>query len=162
LGVVHRDVSPDNLFVTFDGNVKVMDFGVAYATDKLNATRTGIVKGKCRYLAPEVLAGAKPERAADIWGLGVVLWERLAQRRLFDQPTDPAILHAIAEQDIAPPSKVREGLPSGLDDIVMRALDRDPAKRYATARELGRALSWFLVDQRLVVGAAEIAEVMHA
>jgi serine/threonine-protein kinase len=161
LEVVHRDVSPDNLFVTCDGNVKVIDFGVAYAADKINATGTGTVKGKCRYLAPEVIGGAPPDRRVDIWGLGVVLWEMLTQRKLFDQPSDAAVLHAIVEQDIVPPSKLCDGTPHALDDIVMRALERDPAKRYQTARELGRSLTRFVADNRLAIATAEIAEIMQ-
>jgi eukaryotic-like serine/threonine-protein kinase len=161
LHVVHRDASPDNLFVTYDGNVKVMDFGVAYTSDKLNATRTGIVKGKCRYLAPEIITGGTPTRSADIWSLGVVAWEMFTQRRLFDQPSDPAVLHAIVDHIIPLPSTVREGLPAALDAIVMRALERDPEKRYPTAREFGRALNRFIVEQQLVIGAAEIADFLN-
>jgi serine/threonine-protein kinase len=162
LDIVHRDVSPDNLFVTYDGNVKVMDFGVASSTQQHDRTRTGVLKGKCSYLAPEVIAGAKPDRRADVWGLGVVAWELVTQRKLFDQPNEPAVLHAIAEHAVPPPSKVRDGLPKLIDDIVLRALERDPAHRYPTARELGRMLNRFIVEHRLVVGPADIAEHMRA
>jgi serine/threonine-protein kinase len=162
LHIVHRDVSPDNLFVTYDGNVKVMDFGVAYTSEHHQTTRTGVLKGKCGYLAPEVLAGEKPDRRADIWGLGVVAWEMLAQRKLFDQSNDPAILRAIGESTIPRPSTIRSGLPVLLDEIVLRALERDPARRYQTARELGRMLNRFLVEYRQVVGAAEVSDFMRA
>jgi serine/threonine protein kinase len=162
LHIVHRDVSPDNLFVTYDGNVKVMDFGVAYTSEHHQATRTGILKGKCGYLAPEVLAGAKPDRRADIWGLGVVAWEMMAQRKLFDQPNDPAILRAIGESNIPPPSTIRAGIPPLLDELVLRALERDPARRYQTARELGRMLNRFLVEYHQVVGLAEVSDFMRA
>lgn len=161
LHIVHRDVSPDNLFVTYDGNVKVMDFGVAYTTDRVHDTRTGILKGKCGYLAPEVIAGQQPDRRADVWGLGVVAWELLTQRRLFDQPNDPAILRAIDEVAIPAPSTVRDGVPTLLDDVVMHALERDPARRYQTTRELGRMLNRFLVENRQIVGLAEVAEYMR-
>jgi serine/threonine-protein kinase len=162
LDVVHRDVSPDNLFVTYDGNVKVMDFGVAYTSGHHAHTRTGVLKGKCSYLAPEVLAGNKPDRRADVWGLGVVAWETIARRKLFDQPTDAAILRAIAEEPIPPPSSLCPGLPPAFDAIIMRALERDPDRRYATARDLGRALNRFVVEQGWVVGSAEIADFMAA
>lgn len=162
LHIVHRDVSPDNLFVTYDGNVKVMDFGVAYTSDHHQTTRTGVLKGKCGYLAPEVLAGGKPDRRADIWGLGVVAWEMMTQRKLFDQPNDPAILRAIAESNIPLPSKIRAGLPPLLDELVLRALERDPARRYQTAREFGRMLNRFLVERRQVVGLAEVSDFMRA
>lgn len=162
LHIVHRDVSPDNLFVTYDGNVKVMDFGVAYTSDHHQKTRTGVLKGKCAYLAPEVLAGDKPDRRTDIWSLGVVAWELMTQHKLFDQPHDPAILRAIAESNIPLPSKIRDGLPPLLDELVLRALERDPAKRYQTAREFGRMLNRFLVECRQVVGLAEVSDFMRA
>ncbi len=162
LHIVHRDVSPENLFVTYDGNVKVFDFGGAYAAERDHATRTGFLKGKCRYLAPEVLGGNKPDRRADIWALGVVAWEMLVQRHLFDQPNDLAILRAVGEMEIPPPSTLCPGLPSLLDEVVMRALERDPDKRYQTSREFGRALNRFLVEYGQVVGIAEISEFMHA
>lgn len=162
LHIVHRDVSPDNLFVTYDGNVKVMDFGVAYTSDPHQTTRTGVLKGKCGYLAPEVLAGDKPDRRADIWSLGVVAWEMMAQRKLFDQPNDLAILRAIGESNIPPPSKIRAGLPPLLDELVLRALERDPERRYQTAREFGRILNRFLVEHRQSVGLAEISDFMRA
>jgi serine/threonine-protein kinase len=162
IDVVHRDVSPDNIFVTYNGIVKIVDFGIAYASEQHHETGTGIVKGKCSYLSPEVLAGQTPDRRADIWGVGVVTWELLTQRKLFEQPSGVATLRAISEMDIPPPSSVRPGLPALLDDIVMRALDRNPAKRYQTARELGRLLNRFLVENGLVVGLAEVAEGMQA
>jgi serine/threonine-protein kinase len=161
IDVVHRDVSPENVFVTHDGNVKIVDFGIAYASEQHHETGTGIVKGKCSYLSPEVLAGQTPDRRADIWGLGVVAWELLTQRKLFDQPNGVATLRAISEMEIPKPSSVREGIPPRLDEIVMRAIERDRAHRYETARELGRQLNRFLVDTHLFVGLAEVAEVMH-
>jgi serine/threonine-protein kinase len=162
LHVVHRDVSPDNLFVGYDGTVKVMDFGVAYTSGQHHHTRTGVVKGKCSYLAPEIVAGNKPDRRADVWGIGVVAWELLARRKLFDQPSDPAILNAIYSAEIPPPSSLCPGLPAAFDAVVLKALERDPTKRYENARELGRALNRCIVEQRWLVGPAEIAECMRA
>jgi eukaryotic-like serine/threonine-protein kinase len=162
LDVVHRDVSPDNLFVTYDGVIKVMDFGVAYASERYDRTRSGVLKGKCAYVAPEMIAGAKPDRRADIWGLGVVAWEMFTRRKLFDQGNEPAVLHAIAEHEIPLPSQVRPELPPLVDEVVMRALEREPSRRYATTRELGRMLNRLIVEQRLVVGAAEVADFVCA
>jgi serine/threonine-protein kinase len=161
MDVVHRDVSPDNVFVTHDGNVKIVDFGIAYASEQHHETGTGIVKGKCSYLSPEVLGGHTPDRRADIWGLGVVAWELLTQRKLFDQPNGVATLRAITGMEIPKPSSVRSGIPPRLDEIVMRAIERDRANRYETARELGRQLNRFVADSQLVVGLAEVAEVMN-
>ncbi|HET6583337.1 MAG TPA: serine/threonine-protein kinase [Nannocystaceae bacterium] len=161
LGVVHRDVSPENIFLTYDGNVKLMDFGLVRALGQIHETRTGVVKGKYGYVQPEVLQGKKPDRRSDVWSLGVVLWELLTARRLFAQETEAATLHAIADMTIPPPSKVREGLPRAIDAIVMRALDRDPAARYPTARALARDLTKFIARAGHGVGLADLADTMQ-
>jgi eukaryotic-like serine/threonine-protein kinase len=140
LNVVHRDVSPDNVLLTYDGEIKVMDFGLASAAHQTHRTRTGIIKGKFGYIAPELLSGSKADRRADVWSLGVVVWELLTGRRLFRHDSDAETLSAVAQAPILPPSQVRAGLPSQLDGPVMRALEREPSQRYASALELGRHL----------------------
>jgi serine/threonine-protein kinase len=137
LKVVHRDVSPQNLFLTYDGAVKVVDFGLVRTAHCMHKTKTGIVKGKFAYLAPEALASKPLDRRADIWGLGVVLWELITQQRLFLRDSEADTVLAVATQSIEPPSVVRPGVPAALDKIVLKTLARDPAARYATARELG-------------------------
>jgi serine/threonine-protein kinase len=161
LEVVHRDVAPDNLFVTYEGVVKVVDFGVAKLARARHRTSTGIIKGKMDYIAPEVLRGDRADRRADVWGLGVVLWEMLTLRRLFHRSTDVATLGAVLGGELTPPSKVRAGLPEELDDIVMRALARNPEERYASARDLGRDLTRFLVARGEAVGHAELSDWME-
>jgi serine/threonine protein kinase len=158
LHVVHRDVSLENVFVTYDGVAKVMDFGVATAANKRHQTRTGMVKGKFASVAPECLKGHKPDRRADIWGIGVIAWELLTGRRLFRRDTDIDTLCAVSEAVIQPPSEFRPGLPSTIDEIVMRALARDPDQRYATARELGRDLARFSARSGQVLACADVAE----
>jgi eukaryotic-like serine/threonine-protein kinase len=158
LHVVHRDVSLENVFVTYDGVAKVMDFGVATAANKRHHTRTGMVKGKFASVAPECLKGHRPDRRADIWGVGVIAWELLTGQRLFRRDTDVDTLFAVSEAPILPPSECRPGLPPALDAIVMRALARDPAERYATARELGRDLARFSARGGEVVTPADVAE----
>jgi eukaryotic-like serine/threonine-protein kinase len=140
LNVVHRDVSPDNVFVTYAGATKVMDFGLASAARQTHRTRTGVIKGKFGYIAPELLSGSKADRRADVWSLGVVVWELLTGRRLFRRDSDAETLAAVAQAPILAPSQVRAGLPSQLDAPVMRALERERSKRYASAQELGRDL----------------------
>jgi eukaryotic-like serine/threonine-protein kinase len=140
LNVVHRDVSPDNVLLTYAGEIKVMDFGLASAAQQTHRTRTGIIKGKFGYIAPELLSGSKADRRADVWSLGVVVWELLTGRRLFRRDSDAETLSAVAQAPILPPSQVRAGLPSQLDGPVMRALEREPSQRYASALELGRDL----------------------
>jgi serine/threonine-protein kinase len=160
LGVVHRDVSPENVFLTYDGTVKIVDFGVAVTSQQNHQTQPGTLKGKYCYLQPEVLRGNKPDRRADVWGLGVIAWELLTQRRLFEVEHDLDALRAVLDQEIPRPSTIRPGLPPALDEIVMRALERDPARRYATTRELGRKLTWFIAEERMAIGLAELADFM--
>ncbi|MGE3636409.1 MAG: protein kinase, partial [Sandaracinaceae bacterium] len=140
MNVVHRDISPQNLFVAFDGNAKILDFGIASASDRLHQTSSGTVKGKFAYMAPEQANGMAIDRRADVWALGVVLWELLAFRRLFRRDTPGQSLAALLHDDIIPPSQVSKLAPPELDDIVLKALQRDPARRYESARELGRDL----------------------
>ncbi|HEY8432973.1 MAG TPA: serine/threonine-protein kinase, partial [Sandaracinaceae bacterium] len=140
INVVHRDVSPQNLFVGYDGHVKVVDFGIASASDRLHQTSSGTVKGKFAYMAPEQARGKRVDRRADVFALGVVLWELLAFQRLFRRDTPAETLVALMSETIVPPSKISPLAPPELDPIVLRALERDPDQRYPTARELGRDL----------------------
>jgi serine/threonine-protein kinase len=160
LGVVHRDVSPENIFLTYDGNVKLMDFGLVRALGQSHETRTGIVKGKYGYVQPEVLQGKKPDRRADVWSLGVVLWELLTTQRLFAQETEAGTLKAISDMKIPPPSSVAPGLSPAIDAIVLRALERDPESRYPTARAMARDLTRFIARSGQPIGLAEIADMM--
>jgi serine/threonine-protein kinase len=147
LHVVHRDISPDNLILGFDGFVKVIDFGLAKVATRGEKTHSGILKGKISYIAPELLGGSPASASADIWSLGVVAWELLTGERLFRKATDAETLRALTEQAIAPPSEVRPGLPVELDRIVLGALERDPAQRYASARDFCAYLWGFLRSQ---------------
>src|SRR5262249_59601746 len=126
----HPAVSPENLFLTCDGPVNVLDFGGAAAVRQRHKTRKGVVKGKYGYIQPEVVHGQKADRRADVWGLGIVMWELLTAKRLFDFKTDVEMLRAVTDMPIPPPSSVHAGLPPDLDGIVLKALDRNPDKRY--------------------------------
>jgi serine/threonine protein kinase len=160
LHVVHRDVSPRNLFVTYDGAVQVVDFGIASARQRLHHTSTGQVKGTFAYMAPEQLTANTIDRRVDIWSLGVALWEMLAVKRLFKKDTTANTIHSVLYDEISPPSAHRPQVPPELDRIVMKALARDPKNRWSTAREMGRALRGFLGAQSDVVGPAELSEWM--
>ena len=140
LNVVHRDVSPENLFVTYAGVTKVVDFGLATAKHQTHRTSTGVLKGKFSYISPEALRGERPDRRADIWSLGVVVWELLTGRRLFHRGSDAQTLTAVADGDIPPPSSLRPGLPEELDAPVLRALQRDPAQRQESAQQFAEEL----------------------
>jgi serine/threonine-protein kinase len=162
LGVVHRDVCPQNLFVTYDGNTKVVDFGIAKAAGRIHKTATGIVKGHISYMAPEQLSGAPVDRRADVWALGVVLWELIAGERLFSHQTAVQTIRAIMNGPVPRLSRVRRGIPEAIDSIVAKALSREPEARYPTARELGRALTHFSCRHLEPTGLAEVAEWMNA
>jgi serine/threonine-protein kinase len=141
LRVVHRDVSPHNLMLTRDGSVRVLDFGIAHAMGRLQETRSGELKGKLGYMAPELVRRGAVDRRVDIWSLGVVAWELLTGRRLFDACRSEAdTLLAILSEPIARPSSHAPAVSAELDDIVLGALARNPDERYRTARALARAL----------------------
>jgi serine/threonine-protein kinase len=161
LQVVHRDVSPRNLFMTYGGVVQVVDFGIASARQRVHRTSTGQLKGTVPYMAPEQVRGGEVDRRVDIWALGVVLWELLTLDRLFRRDTEVESMYAVVVDDIPAPSDKRPGIPPELDAIVMKALQRDPAERWRTAREMGQALHAFAASQSSVVGAAELSEWMN-
>jgi serine/threonine-protein kinase len=160
LEVVHHDVTPRNLFVTYDGIVQVVDFGIASAGLKLHSTPTEKLRGNVAYMAPEQFTGGPSDRRADIWGLGVTLWEMLAMRRLFKRDTPMSTIVAVVYDEIRPPSEYGPHIPKALDEIVLNALQRDPDKRWGTAREMGLAIRQFLDMQQEVIGPADLSEWM--
>jgi serine/threonine-protein kinase len=141
LGIVHRDVSPANLFVTCDGRVKVIDFGIASSAQRSSETRDGIVKGKVRYLAPEQLQQRPIDRRSDVFALAVVLWELTVGARPYDASNDYAVLRAICDRDAPRPSSRVADYPRQLEAIVMTGLSRDAGARFATAEALRAALA---------------------
>lgn len=143
LGVVHRDVSPHNVMLTVDGEVKLLDFGIAYcARGRAQRTQSGVAKGKFGYMAPEQLSGAALDRRADVFAAGVVLHELLTGRRLFARDTDAQTIAALLSERIPRPRDVVPGIgvPSGLEDACTRALARDPERRFASADAMRQAL----------------------
>jgi serine/threonine-protein kinase len=139
-GIVHRDVSPQNTMVGTDGITRVVDFGIADAASRILTSNDGSRKGKVAYMAPEQILGGRATKSSDIYSAGVVLWEMLTGLRLFRASNDVALLDVVMAGDIRPPSEHVTGLGPGLDDVVLRALHHDPSRRFASARDLLRAL----------------------
>ncbi len=143
LHLVHRDVSPHNVLVSMAGEVKVMDFGIAKATDRITRTSTGIIKGKIAYMAPEQAAGGELDHRVDQFATGLVFYELLTGRRAFDGP-EPVALRKALGGEVSPPSLVAPDTPPELDEIFLRATAREPADRYPDMRALERALMAFV------------------
>ncbi len=161
LEVVHRDVTPRNVIVGYEGITRVIDFGVASALSKQDRTATGEFKGTPGYAAPEHVQGRPVDRRADIWSLGVLGWELSTGRRLFARKDVLQALDAVLHAPIQGPAEVNPTLPIGLDELIMCALNRDPARRFSSAREMGRELLLFLHECERPMGAAEVAECME-
>jgi serine/threonine-protein kinase len=158
--IVHRDVSPHNVLVGVDGTSRVTDFGVATSVGRLAQTRTdGGVRGKLQYLAPEQIHRKKPDRRVDVWAAGLVLWECLTGQRLFDAGTEAETIAETLRAPIPPPSALRPEVPLGLDDVCLRALERDPKRRFATAAEFADALERH--SEILPADDAQVAAVVH-
>ncbi len=144
LGIVHRDISPQNVMISYDGAVKLFDFGIAKAKSASEATRAGVIKGKPSYLSPEQINGEELDGRCDIFALGIVLWELLTAKRLFVSETDMGVLRLIQSAKIEPPSTFNPVVPQSLDAIVIKSLTRDKNKRYQGAEEFQRDLHKFL------------------
>jgi serine/threonine-protein kinase len=142
LGIVHRDVTPQNVLLSFDGAVKLSDFGIAKASS--SHTTPGMLKGKFAYMAPEQSRGEPVDARTDVFSLGIVLWEMLTGGQLFCGDSDVAVIRSVQQSHIAPPARLNIDTPQELSDIVMTALARQPEQRYQTAAALERALVSFL------------------
>jgi serine/threonine protein kinase len=160
LALIHRDVSPQNVLVGFNGSVKIIDFGVAKAANKFSHTSAGQIKGKHAYMSPEQAKGEPLDHRSDVFGLGTVFYEILTNTRLFKRESEMATLKAVVSSKVTPPSEVVAGIPKALDAVVLKALARNRDERYATAGDMQLAIEDFLFKQQLPSTTAHLAAFM--
>jgi serine/threonine protein kinase/predicted ATPase/Tfp pilus assembly protein PilF len=155
--IVHRDVSPHNVLLSFDGSVKLIDFGVAKAAGRLQSTEAGMLRGKYPYMSPEQVTSGELDGRSDQFSLGVVLWELLTGQRLFKADSDPVTLQRVAQCDVKPPSRKGEALPPALVAVSMRMLEKDPSRRYADLAAVRDALEEISIDQQWPANSTGLA-----
>ena len=156
LDIVHRDLSPGNIFVTYEGGVKLLDFGIAKATSRTSITVGPSRKGKVSYMSPEQCVGGEVDRRSDIFALGVVMWELSTGRRLFKGDNEFAIMNQVTTMDAPSPLTAAPDLPVPLVEVIQRALQRDPADRFQTAMALHDELEAFARADGLLPSAIEL------
>jgi hypothetical protein len=160
LNLVHRDVSPQNIFVTYDGGVKLLDFGIAKAATRTRETVRGVVKGKFSYMSPEQCRAAPLDRRSDIFTIGILLYELTTLTKLFRGGSDFALLKKIVDHPIEPPSKRLRGYPLELEGIVMKALAKAPEERYQTAQALQLDLEAFARERKLAMSSVGVSRLV--
>jgi serine/threonine protein kinase len=157
LGLVHRDVTPDNILVSREGAVKVVDFGIAKAAGQVHHTQTGRIKGKLPYMPPEQLRNRPLDRRVDVYALGIVFYQLLTGHRPFDATTEASIARAILIEPLIPAVKRRPDLPRSLQLILERALAKDREKRYPDCRAFQADLEAFIRSRRKPMGSSQLA-----
>ncbi|HEV7556291.1 MAG TPA: serine/threonine-protein kinase, partial [Kofleriaceae bacterium] len=161
LDVVHRDVTPSNLMVSFEGAVKLVDFGIAKASHRATETRAGTIKGKIEYLSPEQCSSNAVDRRSDVFSLGIVMWELLTGERLFRRETDFLTMNAIVNDDAPPPSRVRADIPADLDRVVATALARNPAERFPSAGAMLEELEAVAAHHQISISTAALGRYLR-
>ncbi|NTX00677.1 MULTISPECIES: serine/threonine-protein kinase [unclassified Myxococcus] len=162
MNIVHRDISPQNVLISFEGEVKVIDFGIAKAAGKATKTQAGILKGKFGYMSPEQIRGLPLDRRSDVFAIGVCLYEMLTGERLFVGDSDFSVLEKVRKAEVPPPSTYNRRIPEVLEKIVMRALAKDVDERYQYASELGDDLQRFLITSETIFGRKDLMQYMKS
>ncbi|MEO9159809.1 MAG: protein kinase [Kofleriaceae bacterium] len=161
LGIVHRDVSPSNIMIGYDGSVKLLDFGIAKATSRSVETQSGIIKGKFAYMAPEQCRGRDVDRRSDVFSLGIILYEITTQHRCFRADSDFDTMHRIVTGDVVRPTRLVQGYPAALEAIVMKALAVDAVQRYQSAALLLESLEAFAIASRYSLSTMGLGRFMR-
>jgi serine/threonine protein kinase len=162
LNIVHRDISPQNCLISYDGDVKLIDFGIAKAANKASKTQAGILKGKFGYMSPEQVRGVPLDRRSDIFAAGVCLYEVITGERLFVADSDFSTLEKVRNVDIKLPSVVNKAIPTELEHIVLKALRKDVEDRFQWASELGDELQKFVVASATLAGREDLSAYMKS
>lgn len=162
LNIIHRDVSPPNILVSYEGEVKLCDFGVAKAAGRVSQTQAGILKGKFGYMSPEQVRGHALDRRSDVFSVGVCMWEMLTGQRLFHGDTDFSTLEKVRSGEVEAPRSVNPDIPPELEDIVLGALAADPETRFQSTFELNSKLQEFLFRQGTFYSRQDLANWMHS
>jgi eukaryotic-like serine/threonine-protein kinase len=157
LGIVHRDISPPNILLSKNGEVKLVDFGLAKANSQIESTDPGVVKGKFSYLSPEAASGLEVDHRADVFAVGIILWELFTGRRLFYGDTDYQTVELVRQARVPSIAALNPEIEPELESIVRKSLARDANERYQEAAELGEALSQYLFSRRMKVTARDIS-----
>jgi serine/threonine-protein kinase len=157
LNIVHRDISPQNILVSFDGVTKLVDFGIAKAATQVQETRSGVLKGKYAYMSPEQCLGRPVDARSDIFATGIVLWELATGTRLYRMSSELMILKEITEGRVVPPREVNQSIPAELEAIILKALEKDPKNRFQDAIQMHLALEEFMRNAQLSSSAVHLA-----
>jgi serine/threonine protein kinase len=161
LGIVHRDVSLQNILLSYDGDVKLTDFGIAVSAENVARTDLGVVKGKFGYMSPEQIKGAALDRRSDVFGAGICLYELLTGERLFSGENDYKAVERVRNVDFEPPSALNRQVPSRLERVVMKALAKHPRDRYQSTNDLRRALQSFMAEANEFVSTDDLGAYMR-
>jgi serine/threonine protein kinase len=160
LGIVHRDISPPNILLSKNGEIKLVDFGLAKANSQIESTDPGVVKGKFSYLSPEAASGLEVDSRADVFAVGIILWELFTGRRLFYGDTDYQTVELVRQARVPSIAALNPEIEAELEQVVRKSLAKDPEERYQSANDLGDALAQYLFSRRMKVTARDIANLV--
>jgi serine/threonine protein kinase len=161
LNIIHRDISPPNLLISYEGEVKLIDFGLAKAVGSSIQTQAGIIKGKLAYMSPEQVRGSQLDARSDVFALGIVFFELLTARRLFRRDSDLETFDAVRQCKVPRPSEINQAIPATLESVLLTALARNPDERYASAGAFHAALRDFVLRERMTFRGDQLGEWMR-